>query len=184
MSKDDGVKILTDKEYIRLGESNLDDCYKVMNMEGWRTEKKCDNGDIVEYLDHPFFGKVFRFTKIDNQTDISYQVAAGGGGGLVSPRDFVNLRHYGMRGASMVCAGQSVEHPLGPETSKYIRGYTRLGCWSLTPLNGGATTEFRWLMSMDMRGLLPRIIVDAAHTTVMIDYARHLRKHCADLAAK
>lgn len=48
-------------------------------------------------------------------------MAAGGGGGLVSPRDFVNLRHYGMRGASMVCAGQSVEHPLGPETSKYIR---------------------------------------------------------------
>ena len=43
---------------------------------------------------------------IDDKTSISYQVAAEGGGGIVSSRDFVNLRYCDIRNGIFVCSGK------------------------------------------------------------------------------
>jgi hypothetical protein len=43
---------------------------------------------------------------IDDKTSISYQVAAEGGGGIVSSRDFVNLRYCDIRNGVFVCSGK------------------------------------------------------------------------------
>ena len=58
---------------------------------------------------------------IDAHTDISYQVAKEGGGGIVSSRDFVVLRHWGMKDNCYVSAGISVKHPKVPPNKLYIR---------------------------------------------------------------
>ena len=66
---------------------------------------------------------------IDEHTDISYQVlspdksyqlymvmqvCAEAGGGVVSTRDFVNLRHWAVVDGVYVSAGGSVNHPAMP----------------------------------------------------------------------
>merc|ERR1719264_123777 len=51
---------------------------------------------------------------IDEHTDISYQVCAEAGGGVVSTRDFVNLRHWALVDGVYISAGGSVNHPAMP----------------------------------------------------------------------
>ena len=57
---------------------------------------------------------------IDDNTDISYNVAAGIGG-VVSSRDFVNLRHWGTREGVFLSAGEGVTHPDRPPNKKHVR---------------------------------------------------------------
>ena len=57
---------------------------------------------------------------IDNNTDISHNIAAGIGS-IVSSRDFVNLRHWGVREGTYVSAGHGVTHPDCPPIKKHIR---------------------------------------------------------------
>ena len=46
------------------------------------------------------------------------QVCAEAGGGVVSVRDFVNIRHWAaVEGGALVSAGASVTHPAMPEVS-------------------------------------------------------------------
>ncbi len=63
---------------------------------------------------------------IDSHTDISYQVSAEAAGGVISPRDFVNLRHWATRrdeDGEMVflMGGRSVKHPAMPPQPKKVR---------------------------------------------------------------
>lgn len=53
--------------------------------------------------------------KIDKNTDITYQASIGGGGGMVKPRDFINLRCW-----QLFCDGKVIEESseLG-ESSKF-----------------------------------------------------------------
>ncbi|KAJ9595086.1 hypothetical protein L9F63_013612, partial [Diploptera punctata] len=71
---------------------------------------------------------------IDEHTDICYQVAKEGGGGIVSSRDFVILRHWGMKEGSYVSAGVSVLHPDIPPVKKYVRGENGPTCWVIRPV--------------------------------------------------
>lgn len=42
---------------------------------------------------------------VNDKVSISYQLAAEGGGGIISARDFVNLRYCDVRNGVYVCAG-------------------------------------------------------------------------------
>lgn len=110
---------------------------------------------------HSFFLQV-----LDSQTDITYQVSAAGGGGVVASRDFVVLRHWEIRDSTYVSAGASIEYPNKPSTKQYIRsveckylfvqspnskyyahtfffphpflfrGENLPGCWAMKPIQG------------------------------------------------
>lgn len=58
---------------------------------------------------------------IDEQTDIIYQLAAPGAGGLVSSRDFVSLRHWMPLGESFLLATKYTQHQNVPKNNKYVR---------------------------------------------------------------
>jgi hypothetical protein len=58
---------------------------------------------------------------IDEHTDISYQIGADGAAGVVSSRDFVNLRHWDVIEGRYVIACVGTEHPSLPKNDKYIR---------------------------------------------------------------
>lgn len=64
---------------------------------------------------------MIRLQKIDNNTDITYQVTAGGGGGAIKPRDFVSLRHNVHKGDRFLSCSVSIEYPGYPPNKKYIR---------------------------------------------------------------
>lgn len=65
--------------------------------------------------------RLWDFQRIDHETDITYQLTAGGGGGAIKPRDFVNLRRNTRVGDRFISCGTSVEYPGYPPTKKYIR---------------------------------------------------------------
>ena len=58
---------------------------------------------------------------INNNTDIAYNVSREAAGGLVSRRDFVNLRHWKEKDGVIVSLGWSVPHPDMPPCKKQVR---------------------------------------------------------------
>ncbi|KDR22110.1 steroidogenic acute regulatory protein-like isoform X2 [Zootermopsis nevadensis] len=119
---------------------------------------------------------------IDDHTDINYQVAREVGGGIVSSRDFVNLRHWGMKDGCYVSAGVSVKHPSVPPVKQYVRGENGPTCWVMRPVAGDENRcVFQWLLNINLKGWLPHSIVDAALTASMLDYVRCVREYTAKL---
>ena len=89
---------------------------------------------------------------IDQHTDISYQVCAEAGGGVVSTRDFVSLRHWAVVDGAYVSAGGSVKHPAMPPQPKKVRGENGPGCFAMRPVEGDPDMcLFQWLMNTDLK---------------------------------
>lgn len=59
--------------------------------------------------------------EIDSCTDVVYQIAAEGPGGIVKARDFVNVRHWKKIDDSWVCAIISVICKDEPPQKKFVR---------------------------------------------------------------
>ncbi|CAF4742096.1 unnamed protein product [Pieris macdunnoughi] len=132
--------------------------------------------------------------------DLSYQVTAGGGRGIIAPRDFVILRRTAPLSSdgkvtddtpsSFICSGVSVTVPGYPPHRDMVRGHNKVGCWFLTPKwvqtpNGKVEqTVFQWLMCCDLKGKIPQFVLDAAFATVMLDYIVHVRAFAASCKAK
>ncbi|CAH0698062.1 unnamed protein product [Spodoptera exigua] len=129
--------------------------------------------------------------------DLSYQVTAGGGRGIIAPRDFVILRctaPLNKEGQvvtsdpySYISSGVSVTVPGYPPHRDLVRGQNKVGCWFLKPRTvqtaGGKIethTVFQWLMCCDLKGKIPQFVLDAAFATVMLDYIVHVRKFAAE----
>ena len=95
------------------------------------------------------------------------QVCAEAGGGVVSTRDFVNLRHWALVDGVYISAGGSVNHPAMPPQvtldlhwhfipicfqSKRVRGENGPGCWAMRPVEGQPDRcLFQWLLDTDIK---------------------------------
>lgn len=121
---------------------------------------------------------------IDQYTDISYQVCAEAGGGVVSTRDFVNLRHWAaVEDGVLVSAGGSVEHPAMPPQRGRVRGENGPTCWALRPVaTCPDTCLFQWLLDTDLKGWIPQRVIDKALSGAQLDYIAHIRTRAAELA--
>ncbi|KAJ2939295.1 hypothetical protein O0L34_g13391 [Tuta absoluta] len=139
--------------------------------------------------------------EIADGIDLSYQITAGGGKGIIAPRDFVILRRVApltregrVTSEEPYCyisSGVSVTVPGYPPNRDMVRGHNKVGCWVLKPKThhtlGGKIeqqTVFQWLMCCDLKGKIPQFVLDAAFATVMLDYIVHVRKFAADAKAK
>ncbi|CAK1549018.1 unnamed protein product [Leptosia nina] len=132
--------------------------------------------------------------------DLSYQVTAGGGRGIISPRDFVILRRMAALNSDgkvtedepscYISSGVSVTVPGYPPHRDMVRGHNKVGCWCLTPkwvqtpAGKVEQTVFQWLMCCDLKGKIPQFVLDAAFATVMLEYIVHVRKFAANSKAK
>lgn len=139
--------------------------------------------------------------EVGSGIDLSYQVTAGGGRGVITPRDFVILRRcapLNKQGMvvesdpySYISSGVSVTVPGYPPNKEFVRGNNKVGCWYLKPVlvrmpDGTETyqTQFQWLMCCDLKGKIPQFVLDAAFATVMLDYIVYVRKFTAEARAK
>lgn len=62
---------------------------------------------------------------VDEKTDLSYNIAAEAAGGLVSARDFINLRHWGERDQTFFIAVNGASFSEMPPQKKYVRQVTK-----------------------------------------------------------
>uniref|UniRef100_A0A8C4V619 StAR related lipid transfer domain containing 3 n=1 Tax=Falco tinnunculus TaxID=100819 RepID=A0A8C4V619_FALTI len=91
--------------------------------------------------------------RVEDNTIVSYDVAAGAAGGVVSPRDFVNVRRIERRRDRYISSGMSTTHSLKPPLSKYVRGENGPGGFIVLkcPSNPRVCT-FIWILNTDLKG--------------------------------
>ncbi|XP_055532213.1 steroidogenic acute regulatory protein-like [Wyeomyia smithii] len=88
-------------------------------------------------------------------------------------------------GNVFVSAAISIEYPSVPATTKYIRGENKVSCWAMREIdNQKGYCIFEWLLCLDLKGFIPRYVLDTAYTTLMQDYMIHLRNYVAVLRSQ
>ncbi|XP_004855426.1 steroidogenic acute regulatory protein, mitochondrial isoform X1 [Heterocephalus glaber] len=116
--------------------------------------------------------------KIGKDTVITHELAAEAAGNLVGPRDFVSVRCAKRRGSTCVLAGMATHFRDMPEQKGVIRAEQRPTCMVLHPLAGSPTkTKLTWLLSIDLKGWLPKSIINQVLSQTQMEFANHLRKH-------
>uniref|UniRef100_A0A8C5U9P9 StAR related lipid transfer domain containing 3 n=1 Tax=Malurus cyaneus samueli TaxID=2593467 RepID=A0A8C5U9P9_9PASS len=173
-----GRKALTtqEKEYVRQGKEAMEVVDQILAQEeNWKFEK--NNASVVfppqlaflqcspetvyqEVILQPEKMILWNRTvaacqilqRIEDNTIVSYDVAAGAAGGVVSPRDFVNVRRIERRRDRYVSSGMSTTHSLKPPLSKYVRGENGPGGFIVLkcPSNAKVCT-FIWILNTDLK---------------------------------
>ncbi|XP_075299734.1 stAR-related lipid transfer protein 3 isoform X2 [Opisthocomus hoazin] len=123
--------------------------------------------------------------RVEDNTIVSYDVAAGAAGGVVSPRDFVNVRRIERRRDRYVSSGISTTHSLKPPLSKYVRGENGPGGFIVLkcPSNPRVCT-FIWILNTDLKGRLPRYLIHQSLAATMFEFVFHLRQRVGELSGK
>ncbi|EHH64108.1 Steroidogenic acute regulatory protein, mitochondrial [Macaca fascicularis] len=116
--------------------------------------------------------------KIGKDTFITHEMAAEAAGNLVGPRDFVSVRCAKRRGSTCVLAGMATDFGNMPEQKGVIRAEHGPTCMVLHPLAGSPSkTKLTWLLSIDLKGWLPKSIINQVLFQTQVDFANHLSKH-------
>ncbi|XP_063304477.1 steroidogenic acute regulatory protein, mitochondrial [Pelobates fuscus] len=160
----------------------LPDIGKVFKLEAV-LEQPLDNvyGELVDNMEkmgewNPNVKEVKILQKIGKDTVITHEKAAEAAGNIVGPRDFVSVRCNKRRGSTCILAGMSTRFGEMPEQKGYIRAENGPTCMVLHPLNEDHTkTKLTWLLSVDLKGWLPKSIINQVLSQTQVDFAKHLR---------
>ncbi|XP_055689095.1 steroidogenic acute regulatory protein-like [Lutzomyia longipalpis] len=78
-----------------------------------------------------------------------------------------------------VSAAVGVDYPGYAATSKYVRGENLISCYVTREIPGDEDScIFEWLLCLDLKGYIPKSILEAAYTTMMQDFMKYLRNYC------
>ncbi|CAD6187997.1 unnamed protein product [Caenorhabditis auriculariae] len=117
---------------------------------------------------------------LDHSTDLYYSVSAPAMRGYISSRDFLDVRRIHLDAAKNVYSGYfvSVESSLCPKNAnpKIVRGHnypSLIRTHSKDPLG---TAHFEWLMKTDLKGGLPRRLVQSGMVTYFTEHVRRMRE--------
>lgn len=82
-------------------------------------------------------------------------------------------------------AAVSIDYPSVPMNTKYIRAQNKISCWAFREIrNKPNTCIFEWLLCLDLKGYIPKYVLDQSYTTFMQDYMTYLRKHVREITAQ
>uniref|UniRef100_A0A4W6FT75 Steroidogenic acute regulatory protein, mitochondrial n=1 Tax=Lates calcarifer TaxID=8187 RepID=A0A4W6FT75_LATCA len=119
--------------------------------------------------------------KIGQDTMITHEVSAETPGNVVGPRDFVSVRCAKRRGSTCFLAGMSTQHPKMPEQRGVVRAENGPTCIVLKPCAEDPNkTKFTWLLSIDLKGWIPKTIINKVLSQTQVDFANHLRQRMAN----
>ncbi|XP_022595465.1 stAR-related lipid transfer protein 3 isoform X2 [Seriola dumerili] len=120
--------------------------------------------------------------RVDDNTLISYDVSAGAAGGVVSARDFVNVRRVERKRDCYLSAGMATEHDAKPSSGRYVRGENGPGGFVvLKSCSNPSVCTFIWILNTDLKGRLPRYLIHQSLAATMFEFMSHLRQRIADL---
>ncbi|XP_036409051.1 stAR-related lipid transfer protein 3-like [Megalops cyprinoides] len=120
--------------------------------------------------------------RVDDNTMVSYDVSAGAAGGVVSPRDFVNVRRVESRRDRYVSAGMATSHEAKPPQSRFVRGENGPGGFVVLKSSSNPTVcTFIWVLNTDLKGRLPRYLIHQSLAATMFEFMVHLRQRISSL---
>ncbi|CAB1431377.1 unnamed protein product [Pleuronectes platessa] len=120
--------------------------------------------------------------RVDDNTLISYDVSAGAAGGVVSARDFVNVRRVERKRDCYLSAGMATDHDAKPPCGRYVRGENGPGGFVvLKSSSNPSVCTFIWVLNTELKGRLPRYLIHQSLAATMFEFMSHLRQRIADL---
>ncbi|KAG1929354.1 steroidogenic acute regulatory protein, mitochondrial [Rhinichthys klamathensis goyatoka] len=118
--------------------------------------------------------------KIGQDTMITHEVSGETPGNVVGPRDFVSVRCAKRRGSTCFLAGMSTQHPGMPEKKGFVRAENGPTCIVMRPsADDPNKTKFTWLLSLDLKGWIPKTVINRVLSQTQVDFANHLRHRMA-----
>uniref|UniRef100_A0A3B3Q5M5 StAR-related lipid transfer protein 3 n=1 Tax=Paramormyrops kingsleyae TaxID=1676925 RepID=A0A3B3Q5M5_9TELE len=120
--------------------------------------------------------------RVDDNTLVSYDISSGAAGGVVSPRDFVNVRRVERRRDRYMSAGMATIHEAKPLHNCYVRGENGPG--GFVVLKSGTSPSvctFIWVLNTDLKGRLPRYLIHQSLAATMFEFLTYLRQRVSDL---
>ncbi|XP_051924083.1 steroidogenic acute regulatory protein, mitochondrial [Hippocampus zosterae] len=118
--------------------------------------------------------------KIGKDTMVTHEVSGDTPGNVVGPRDFVSVRCAKRRGSTCFLAGTSTNHPKMPEQRGVVRAQNGPTCIVMKPSSEDPNkTKFTWLLNIDLKGWIPKTIINKVLSQTQVDFANHLRQRMA-----
>ncbi|XP_028331149.1 steroidogenic acute regulatory protein, mitochondrial [Gouania willdenowi] len=111
------------------------------------------------------------------QTVVTHEVSAGTAGNLIGQRDFLSVRHSCKQKSGVYLGGAAIELDSFPPQAGYVRAEDGPTCIIIKALNdNGTRTHFTWLLNMDVKGWMPKSIVNQALPRAQLDFTKNLRQ--------
>uniref|UniRef100_H3D2D3 StAR-related lipid transfer protein 3 n=1 Tax=Tetraodon nigroviridis TaxID=99883 RepID=H3D2D3_TETNG len=120
--------------------------------------------------------------RVDDNTMLSYDVSSGAAGGVVSARDFVNVRRVERKRDCYMSAGMATVHESKPPCSRFVRGENGPGGFVVFKSSSNPSVcTFIWVLNTDLKGRLPRYLIHQSLAATMFEFMTHLRQRIGEL---
>ncbi|XP_025077637.1 stAR-related lipid transfer protein 5-like [Pomacea canaliculata] len=152
-----------------------------------QSEYNCPKETLFEYVDplpepsprlrwDKAMKKIEVIRRIDENLRINHTATNSAAMGLISPRDFVDAV-LKIKGEKIISTnGISIICPECPPKDKYVRGWNyHCGLMCIENSERPQQTKLMTFIQPDIRGMLPRSLVDSAIPGSMVDFFNNLR---------
>lgn len=93
------------------------------------------------------------------------------------PENEMNERVY-------ITSAVSIDYSSVTVNKKFIRAQNIISCFAFREIQGRTDAcIFEWLLCLDLKGYIPKYVLDSSYTAFMQDYMTYLRTRVADLSA-
>ncbi|XP_042364399.1 steroidogenic acute regulatory protein, mitochondrial [Plectropomus leopardus] len=115
--------------------------------------------------------------RVGPETIVTHEVSAQTAGNLIGQRDFLSVRHSCKQNSSVYLGGTAIQLEPFPPQAGFVRAEDGPTCIIIQPLDeDSGKSRFTWLLNMDVKGWLPKSIVNQALPRAQLDFIRHLRR--------
>ncbi|XP_056286229.1 steroidogenic acute regulatory protein, mitochondrial [Pseudoliparis swirei] len=111
------------------------------------------------------------------ETIVTHEISAETAGNLIGQRDFLCVRHSCKQKSRVYLGGTAIELASLPPQPGFVRAEDGPTCIIIQALDEDmGKSHFTWLLNMDVKGWLPKSIVNQALPRAQLDFTRHLRR--------
>lgn len=115
--------------------------------------------------------------ELSEEVQVTYQITSGGGGNMVSPRDFILLVKKGYKGDDYFQAGCSIDYPSIPKDKNIVRAWNGPGGQMIRPIPGEPDKcELYWLLDCEYNGWILSSILAVAMPFAQIQFVECVRE--------
>ncbi|KAI7796611.1 putative steroidogenic acute regulatory protein [Triplophysa rosa] len=116
--------------------------------------------------------------QVGRNTVVTHEVSAETAGNLIGQRDFLSVRHSSRSGSRVYLGGAATRFESVPPQPGFVRAEDGPTCIILHALpHHSGKSRFIWLLNMDVKGWLPKSLVNKALPRAQLDFTKHLRHH-------
>jgi len=127
---------------------------------------------------NPTIADYYKIQATGTQTGVYYNRTNDAFGGLVKSREFIDTTCWRKNGDVYGIGGDNCKYENAPTKKGSVRGETVFAAMFLEPVEGKVgVARMTWFQCSDLKGLLPRALVDRSMAHLLLEYGASLRVH-------